>query len=172
MGRNTLSLLGMSIIFHPHGQIVNTSAKVKKRNLGKGDGLILVRTLLHKYASRYENPVSSMGDNFFRWFCEFAESCPFSEFEWLVGVDADTTSSSTCIYEMHGECLKHPKLIGCSGHIQGTLILNLASEMATANTDNNSWIPDRTVEPLGHLPEYGIYPSIVSPPLASSSRNG
>jgi chitin synthase len=39
---------------------------VKKRNVGQRDGLILARTLLHKYQFRYENPTTSMGDNFFR----------------------------------------------------------------------------------------------------------
>jgi len=92
---------------------------VKKRNLGKRDGLILVRTLLYKYKFRHENPVTSMGDDFFRWFCEFSEDCTIEQFEWLVGVDADTTFNSTCIYEMHKECLKDPKLVGCSGLIQG-----------------------------------------------------
>ncbi|KAG4414127.1 hypothetical protein IFR04_012733 [Cadophora malorum] len=91
---------------------------VKKRNLGKRDGLILVRTLLYKYRFRHENPETVMGDDFFRWFCEFSEDCTFENFEWLVGVDADTTFNSTCIYEMHKECLKDPKLVGCSGLIQ------------------------------------------------------
>lgn len=94
---------------------------VKKRNLGKRDGLILVRTLLHKYTQRYENPETSMGANFFKWFCDFSESCNIRQFEWLVGVDADTTFNTTCIYEMHKECLKDPRLIGCSGLIQGML---------------------------------------------------
>jgi len=47
---------------------------VKKRNLGKRDELILVRTLLYKYQMRHENPESSMGDDFFRWFCELSET--------------------------------------------------------------------------------------------------
>ena len=92
---------------------------IKKRNLGKRDGLIMVRTLLHKYSQRYENPFSILGEDLFRWFCEFSEGCLIDRFEWLVGVDADTTFSTTCVYEMLKECLKDSRLIGCSGLIQG-----------------------------------------------------
>lgn len=92
---------------------------VKKRNLGKRDGLILIRTLLYKYKYRHQTPQTTMGDDFFCWFCEFSEDCGIDTFEWLVGVDADTTFNKTCIYEMHKECLKDPKLLGCSGFIQG-----------------------------------------------------
>ncbi|KAJ9134530.1 Glycosyltransferase family 2 protein [Coniochaeta hoffmannii] len=91
---------------------------VKKRNLGKRDGLILVRTLLYKYQFRYENPETSMGDDFFRWFCEFSETLGIDKYEWLVGVDADTTFNTRCIYEMHYKCIQDERLIGCSGLIQ------------------------------------------------------
>jgi chitin synthase len=91
---------------------------VKKRNLGKRDGLILVRTLLYKYQFRYENPETSLGDDFFRWFCEFTETLGIEKYEWLVGVDADTTFNTKCIYEMHYKCIQDPRLIGCSGLIQ------------------------------------------------------
>jgi chitin synthase len=94
---------------------------VKKRNLGKRDGLILVRTLLYKYSQRYDTPVSTLGAGFFAWFSEFSESCDFDQFQWLVGVDADTTFNRTCVYEMHKECVKDPKLVGCSGLIQGII---------------------------------------------------
>lgn len=92
---------------------------VKKRNLGKRDGLILVRTLLYKYGQRYDNPFSILSPELFGWFSEFVEGSLIDRFEWLVGVDADTTFNKTCIYEMHKECLKDPKLVGCSGLIQG-----------------------------------------------------
>lgn len=91
---------------------------VKKRNLGKRDGLILVRTLLYKYEFRYENPVSSMGDDFFRWFCDFSETLGIDKYEWLVGVDADTTFNRSCIYNLHYKCIQDERLIGCSGLIQ------------------------------------------------------
>lgn len=93
---------------------------VKKRNLGKRDGLILVRTLLYKYSQRYEHPSSILGEDLFTWFCEFAEGCLIDRFDWLVGVDADTTFNRTCVYELLQECLKDPKVIGCSDLIQGT----------------------------------------------------
>jgi chitin synthase len=91
---------------------------VKKRNLGKRDGLILIRTLLYKYQERYGNPITSMGSDFFTWFCEFSESHGIDKFEWLVGVDADTTFNNECIYELHKDCVADPKLIGSSGLIQ------------------------------------------------------
>ena len=91
---------------------------VKKRNLGKRDGLILVRTLLYKYQFRYENPESSMGNDFFTWFCEFSETLGIDKYEWLVGVDADTTFNSRCIAEMHLKCIQDERLVGCSGLIQ------------------------------------------------------
>ncbi|KAB5528001.1 chitin synthase-domain-containing protein [Coniochaeta sp. 2T2.1] len=91
---------------------------VKKRNLGKRDGLILVRTLLYKYQMRYENPESSMGGDVFRWFCDFSETLGIDKYEWLVGVDADTTFNTRCIYEMHYKCIQDERLVGCSGLIQ------------------------------------------------------
>lgn len=91
---------------------------VKKRNLGKRDGLILVRTLLYKYESRHENPISSMGNDFFEWFCNFSESHGIEKFEWLVGVDADTTFNKECIYELHKDVCARPELLGSSGLIQ------------------------------------------------------
>lgn len=91
---------------------------VKKRNLGKRDGLILVRTLLYKYQFRYEHPETSLGDDFFRWFCEFTESLGIEKYEWLVGVDADTTFNTRCIYELHYKCIQDERLIGCSGLIK------------------------------------------------------
>ncbi|CAK3806006.1 Hypothetical predicted protein [Lecanosticta acicola] len=90
---------------------------LKHQNQGKRDGLILIRSFLHKFNLRREQPDTIMSPEFFDTMCAFIQDqAHIDHVDDLVGMDADTYFDPECISNLVQE--SHlPKTTGVCGYV-------------------------------------------------------
>jgi hypothetical protein len=74
---------------------------VKRQNQGKRDSLIVVRSFLHKFNQRAQNPRTVFGRDFLTDMTEWLElDAGINNIDHLIGMDADTVFDKGCILEL------------------------------------------------------------------------
>lgn len=92
---------------------------IKKENRGKRDGIILVRSFLHKFnQSRSDLASKSYSPDFTTKFNDFlTNSASIQSVEYVVGIDADTRFDVECVFKLMQTARDGEKVIGVTGYI-------------------------------------------------------
>lgn len=115
---------------------------LKQQNQGKRDGLILIRSFLHKFNLRDQNPDTIMSPEFFKTMCAFIEDqARLDRVDDLIGMDADTYFDPDCIGKLV-QGSRIPNTTGVCGYVAvdfedkhwGIWNLMQSSEYTTAQT--------------------------------------
>ncbi|KUL91538.1 hypothetical protein ZTR_01643 [Talaromyces verruculosus] len=92
---------------------------IKAENRGKRDGIILVRSLLHKFNQRYTKPsASTLSPQFFTQVSDFLVNSSMPSVEYVVGMDADTRFDTECVHYLIKTVREGEHVVGVCGHIQ------------------------------------------------------
>jgi chitin synthase len=103
---------------------------IKQRNLGKRDGLILIRSFLYNFNIRATRPAVIQSPYFFGLMASFLTlKAGFSKVDVLIGMDADTYFEPTCISELLKQS-HYVNTVGVCGYV-------------TVDFRSSSWSPWR-----------------------------
>ncbi|OJD32815.1 glycosyltransferase family 2 protein [Diplodia corticola] len=90
---------------------------IKHQNQGKRDGLIALRSFLHKFNTRAEKPQMLFRPEFFGEMAMWLhEEAGFDRVSYLVGMDADTVFADDCIAELLKQS-RYPDTVGVCGYV-------------------------------------------------------
>jgi chitin synthase len=94
---------------------------VKKQNMGKKDGLILIRELLLAFnSSTNQNERNALAN----WFVSACQKFGISYIDFICGTDADTVLSPNALDSLATKMITNPSLIGVSGNVKLDLNVN------------------------------------------------
>jgi len=92
---------------------------IKNENRGKRDGLILVRSFLHKFNQRKSKPTPSIhSPALFDKLANFLEEASIQSVEYVVGIDADTRFDPECVVGFIQTVREGEQIIGVTGSIR------------------------------------------------------
>lgn len=91
---------------------------VKEENRGKRDGIILVRSFLHKFNQRGLNPsLTILSPGLFANLSNFLIKCSISSAEYVIGMDADTRFDVECTFNLMQTARESGQVVGVCGLI-------------------------------------------------------
>jgi chitin synthase len=94
---------------------VLTLVFVKKQNMGKKDGLILIRELLLAFNRTVNH---RQRDALTNWFCSVLQDSGITYLDYICGTDADTVLSPNALESLTTKMVMDPRLIGVSGNVK------------------------------------------------------
>jgi chitin synthase len=90
---------------------------IKQQNQGKRDSLICVRSFLHTFNVRSENPTAIFSPELFDEMSSFLiDDAGINQVTFLVGMDADTVFDDDCVAELLKEA-RYPDTVGVCGYV-------------------------------------------------------
>jgi chitin synthase len=91
----------------------------KHENRGKRDGILLVRSFLHKFNQRDSKPsLGMLSPTLFAELAGFLEKTSIQSVDYVVGMDADTTFDPECVVNLIQTVRQGDQIIGVTGDIQ------------------------------------------------------
>lgn len=91
---------------------------IKNENRGKRDGIILVRSFLHKFNQRDSKPLLGMLSNtLFAELAGFLEKASIQSVDYAVGIDADTRFDPECVINLINTVREGNQIIGVTATI-------------------------------------------------------
>ncbi len=73
---------------------------IKDNNVGKRDGLVLIRSILHNYNNRLSNETLTLSEEFESFINNYLDILSFEKIDYIVGTDADTVFEESCSYNL------------------------------------------------------------------------
>ena len=91
---------------------------IKAENRGKRDGIILVRSFLHKFNQRNTKPSTGiLSPGFFAQVSDFLIKVSMPSVEYVVGMDADTRFDAECVFNLMQTVREGEQVVGVSGYV-------------------------------------------------------
>ncbi|KAH9205978.1 chitin synthase [Leptodontidium sp. 2 PMI_412] len=91
---------------------------IKAQNRGKRDGIILVRSFLHKFNQRRTHPSTGiLTPRLFALATEFLTKSSLASVEYVVGMDADTRFDHECVFNLMQTVREGDQVVGASGYV-------------------------------------------------------
>lgn len=92
---------------------------IKNENRGKRDGIILVRSFLHKFNQRKSKPTPSIhSPALFGKLANFLEDTSIQSVDYVVGIDADTRFDPECVVGFIQTVREGEQIVGVTGNIR------------------------------------------------------
>jgi chitin synthase len=91
---------------------------IKEENRGKRDGIILVRSFLHKFNLRNTKPSAGiLSPGFLAQVSDFLIKVSMLSVEYVVGMDADTRFDAECVLNLIQTAREGEQVVGVSGYV-------------------------------------------------------
>jgi chitin synthase len=92
---------------------------VKNENRGKRDGIVLVRSFLHKFNQRDSRPsLAMLSTKLFNTLAKFLENASIQSVDYAVGIDADTRFDPECVFNLIQVVREGDQVVGVTGYIR------------------------------------------------------
>ncbi|EMD85490.1 glycosyltransferase family 2 protein [Bipolaris maydis ATCC 48331] len=92
---------------------------IKNENRGKRDGIVLIRSFLHKFNSRKLSPsLAMLTPKLFDKLSLFLESNQIQSVDYAIGIDADTRFDPECVSNLLQTVREGDKVVGVTGYIR------------------------------------------------------
>lgn len=92
---------------------------IKEENRGKRDGIVLMRSFLHKFNQRKSNSsLAMLKPNLFAELSDFLESASILSVNYVVGIDADTRFDPECVTNLIQTVREGDRIVGVTGYIR------------------------------------------------------
>ncbi|KAL1801427.1 hypothetical protein ACET3X_001769 [Alternaria dauci] len=74
---------------------------IKNENRGKRDGIVLIRSFMHKFNQRHSSPsLAMLSPELFAELTKFLEKASIQSVDYAVGMDADTRFEAKCVFNL------------------------------------------------------------------------
>jgi chitin synthase len=92
---------------------------IKNENRGKRDGIVLIRSFLHKFNQRESEPsLAMLSPELFDELTNFLEKASIQSLDYVVGIDADTRFDPKCVYNLIKTVREGENIMGVTGYIR------------------------------------------------------
>lgn len=92
---------------------------IKNENRGKRDGIVLIRSFMHKFNQRHSKPsLSMLSPELFAELTNFLEKASILSVDYAVGIDADTRFDPKCVFNLMQTVREGDEIMGVTGYIR------------------------------------------------------
>ncbi|EDU46390.1 chitin synthase [Pyrenophora tritici-repentis] len=92
---------------------------IKNENRGKRDGIILIRSFLHKFNQRESKPsLAMLSPKLFAELTGFVTGASIRSVDYAVGIDADTRFDPECVFNLIQAIRESDRVMGVTGYIR------------------------------------------------------
>ncbi|EFQ90064.1 hypothetical protein PTT_13433 [Pyrenophora teres f. teres 0-1] len=92
---------------------------IKNENRGKRDGIVLIRSFLHKFNQRESKPsLAMLSPKLFAELTGFVKNASIRSVDYAVGIDADTRFDPHCVFNLIQAIRESDRVMGVTGYIR------------------------------------------------------